>query len=91
VSTGRLNRWLRELHQYKAPPRKNGKPVSIRYMTQVKTRPPTFAVFSPRSKTIGDSYMKFLTNSAREEFNLQGVPIRLLLREPGNPYDDMYV
>ena len=58
----------------------------LRYMTQVKGRPPTFVVFSTRPAALPESYRRFLANGLRETFGLDGVPIRVLLRKGENPY-----
>ena len=55
-------------------------------MTQVKTRPPTFMISTSRPDALGASYTRYLTNGLREAFGLQGVPIRIGLRKPQNPY-----
>lgn len=86
ISTGRLNRWLRAITQYKPPPNIHGRAINIKYMTQVTTRPPTFAIFTPRAASLPKTYERFLVNSLREEFNLEGVPLRVNFRARENPY-----
>jgi GTP-binding protein len=65
-----------------------GKRIRLRYMTQVKTRPPTFAVFTQRADDLPESYSRYLINGLRESFGLEGVPIRFGLRKRRNPYAD---
>ena len=67
-------------------PLASGRRVKIRYITQVKARPPTFAAFVSRPEALADSYRRYLVNSLRAEFGLDGVPIRLLMRKGKNPY-----
>jgi len=86
VSTPRLNRWLEEALSRHAPPAAAGKRIKIRYVTQPSTRPPTFVAFCQRADALPKSYLKYLTNSLREAFDLPGVPIRFSLRKGENPY-----
>ncbi|HIJ37490.1 MAG TPA: GTP-binding protein, partial [Rhodospirillaceae bacterium] len=89
VSTAQLNRWLAEMTERHPPPVVHGgKRLRLRYITQVRTRPPTFALFSQRADELPDSYSRYLVNGLREAFGLEGVPIRLGLRKRRNPYVD---
>ena len=88
ISTGKLNRWLEGALQRHAPPAVSGRRIKIRYVTQAKTRPPTFVAFTSRPDALPPSYQRYLVNSIRETFELPGVPIRLLLRKTDNPYAD---
>ncbi len=86
VSTSALNRWLADAVENHPPPLASGRRVRLRYMTQVKARPPTFAAFVSRPDALPDSYRRYLVNGLREEFGLDGVPIRLFMRKGKNPY-----
>jgi len=86
IATGTLNRWLDEMLERHPPPMVGGRRLRLRYMTQVKGRPPTFVVFSTRPAALPESYRRFLANGLRETFGLDGVPIRVLLRKGENPY-----
>jgi len=86
ISTGRLNRWLEGAIEANPPPAPSGRRLKIRYMAQVKTRPPTFSIFSSRPEEIPDSYLRYLANGIRETFDLPGVPLRFNLRGGKNPY-----
>ncbi|MBS0252965.1 MAG: ribosome biogenesis GTPase Der [Proteobacteria bacterium] len=86
VSTPQLNRWLNEALSRHSPPAVHGKRIKIRYVTQPSTRPPTFVAFSQRAEALPQSYVKYLTNSLRDTFDLPGVPIRFSLRKGENPY-----
>ncbi len=89
VSTGQLNRWLAEMTERHPPPAiQGGRRIRLRYMTQVRTRPPTFAVFTQRADEMPESYSRYLVNGLRETFGLDGVPIRFALRKRRNPYAD---
>ena len=89
VSTNRLNRWLEEMTERHPPPAvTGGRRIRLRYMTQVRTRPPSFAVFTQRADELPDSYVRYLVNGLRDSFDLPGVPIRFGLRKRKNPYAD---
>ncbi|KDO28173.1 hypothetical protein SPRG_06221 [Saprolegnia parasitica CBS 223.65] len=91
VTTGRLNRWLAAMDRHHPPPTVKGKQLKVKYMTQVKARPPTFAVFVNRPEDVPETYRRFLLNQLRTEFDMTGVPARLLLRGgEDNPYKKGY-
>ncbi len=86
VSTGRLNRWLEGILAHHPPPAVAGRRLKIKYLTQVKTRPPGFVVSCSRPDAMPQSYVRYLINGLRESFDMPGVPIRIMLRAPDNPY-----
>ncbi len=86
VSTAKLNKWLAATMAYHPHPSVKGRRIKMRYMTQVKTRPPTFAIFCNRTADVARSYERYLLNELRWDFELPGVPIRLMLRKGDNPY-----
>ncbi len=88
TSTGKVNRWLDAVVSHHPPPLYRGKPNKLRYMTQINTRPPTFAMWLSSPKDLPDSYVRYMTNKIREDFDLPGTPIRILLRKSKNPYAD---
>lgn len=88
VSTGQLNRWLEDMEANHPPPITSGRRIKLRYMTQIKTRPPTFALWVNKPINLPDSYQRFLTNGLRTLFGLDGVPIRWVLKKSENPYED---
>jgi len=87
VPTSALNRWLEEALSRHAPPAARGRRIKIRFMTQPSARPPTFVAFCSQPEELPKSYIRYLTNSLREAFDLPGVPLRLNLRKGDNPYD----
>uniref|UniRef100_H3G508 GTPase Der n=1 Tax=Phytophthora ramorum TaxID=164328 RepID=H3G508_PHYRM len=88
VTTGRLNRWLKAMARHHPPPTVKGKTLNVKYATQVKSRPPTFAVFVSKPSDVPESYQRFLLTQLREEFDMVGVPARLLLRgNKENPFE----
>lgn len=88
VSTARLNRWLAAMTESHPPPAVSGRRLKMRYMTQAKTRPPSFIVFASRPDVVPMSYQRYLVNGLRESFDMPGTPIRLWLRGGKNPYAD---
>ena len=86
VPTAELNRWLAAMVERHPPPLVQGRRLRLRYMTQPKARPPTFAVFASRSESLPESYLRYLVNGLRETFDLPGVPIRINPRKGKNPY-----
>src|SRR3954449_2134529 len=87
VSTAKLNQWLADALAANPPPAVSGRRIKIRYMTQVKARPPHFAIFGNQLDALPKSYSRYLVNGLREAFDLPGTPIRLSLRMGNNPYD----
>jgi GTP-binding protein len=88
VPTAQLNRWLEDtLERHPPPLGANGRRIRIRYMTQAKSRPPTFVAFASTLTELPESYLRYLQHGLREAFDLAGVPVRILLRKPKNPYD----
>jgi GTP-binding protein len=86
VSTSALNRFLEAALTRHSPPLSKGRRIAIRYMTQPKVRPPTFALFGNQLASLPDDYLRYLTNGLRDAFALSGTPIRLRLRGGKNPY-----
>jgi len=87
ISTGALNRWFEGALERFPPPLIEGRRLKLRYITQVKARPPSFALFGTRAEATPDSYLRYLVNSLREQFKLPGAPIRISLRGTKNPYE----
>jgi len=87
VSTGALNRWFERALEANPPPAPGGKRIKPRYVTQVKTRPPSFVLFGTRVDLLPESYRRYLVNGLRREFDFGAVPVRLTLRAPKNPFD----
>jgi GTP-binding protein len=87
ISTARLNQWLSEAIDANPPPAVSGRRIKIRYMTQIKSRPPHFAIFGNQLDALPKSYTRYLVNGIREAFDLPGTPIRVSLRMGSNPFD----
>ncbi|MBV9331481.1 MAG: ribosome biogenesis GTPase Der [Alphaproteobacteria bacterium] len=86
IATAELNRFFNAALAGHAPPAVHGRRTRLRYMTQVKARPPTFALFGSQLKSLPAAYLRYLQNGLREKFQLGGAPIRFLLRQTANPY-----
>jgi GTPase len=86
VPTGTLNRWLPQIIAAHPPPAVSGRRIRLDYITQPKSRPPSFVLFLSRADALGDAYRRYLVNALRESFDLPGTPIRLILREKQNPF-----
>ena len=87
VGTGELNRWFEAATEANPPPAPKGKRIKLRYVTQVKTRPPSFVVFGNRTDELPESYRRYLVNALRRDLNLGAVPLRLEFRGRSNPFD----
>lgn len=88
VGTGALNRWLASMESQNPAPLVAGRHNRLKYMTQIKTRPPTFALWVSRPDEFPDSYKRYLINGLRRDFDMQGTPIRFLVRASKNPFVD---
>ncbi|GAC1040388.1 ribosome biogenesis GTPase Der [Rhizobium sp. No.120] len=88
VSTARLNRWLETQQVQHPPPAVSGRRIKLKYMTQVKARPPAFMISCTRSDALPESYVRYLINGLRADFAMPGVPIRIHFRSSENPYEN---
>jgi ribosome-associated GTPase EngA len=94
ISTPELNRWLKEEVDLQRGTTPKARPVRIYYMTQAKTAPPTFLIFTNQKTPLHFSYERFLENQLRKKWDFPGAPIRFVQRlrkrepRPGAPRDD---
>ncbi|HEV7248757.1 MAG TPA: ribosome biogenesis GTPase Der [Shinella sp.] len=86
ISTAKLNRWLDVTQTQHPPPAVSGRRLKLKYMTQVKARPPGFMISCTRPDALPESYIRYLTNGLRNDFNLPGVPIRIHFKASDNPF-----
>jgi GTP-binding protein len=86
VGTGELNRWFERAIEANPPPAPGGKRIKLRYLTQARTRPPTFVLFGTRVDQLPESYRRYLINGIRRDLGFGGVPVRMNLRAPKNPF-----
>jgi GTP-binding protein len=87
VPTALLNRWFDKAMEANPPPAPGGRRIKLRYITQIKTRPPSFVVFGTRLDDLPASYERYLVNSIRKELGFGAVPVRLTMRSAKNPFD----
>ncbi|HHB81920.1 MAG TPA: ribosome biogenesis GTPase Der, partial [Devosia sp.] len=88
LPTSKVNQFLNAMVQAHTPPAVSGRRLKLRYMTQIKSRPPTFILFCSRPDALPTAYTRYLTNGMREHFNMVGTPIRLWVRAGDNPYHE---
>ena len=89
IPTAPLNKWFADVQlQNPAPLGKNKRRIKLKYITQAKTRPPAFYIFSSNPEGLPESYLRYLSNSLRDTFNLGGIPLRITVRKADNPYAD---
>jgi GTPase len=86
VPTAALNRWFEQAISANPPPAVSGRRLKLNYITQAKARPPSFVLFCSRADAVPQSYLRYLTNSLRDQFELPGTPVRISLREKANPF-----
>ncbi|HEY6817073.1 MAG TPA: ribosome biogenesis GTPase Der [Croceibacterium sp.] len=86
VPTAALNRWFDKALEANPPPAPGGRRIKLRYVTQIKTRPPSFVVFGTRLDDLPASYERYLVNGLRKELGFGAVPVRLTMRSPKNPF-----
>lgn len=86
IATAKLNRWLVGEIAATPPPAVAGRRIKIRYITQLRARPPYFVLFGNQLEHLPESYRRFLANGLRARFGLDGVPIRLSMKNSENPY-----
>jgi len=86
VPTAALNRWFEQTIAANPPPAVSGRRLKLNYITQAKARPPSFVLFCSRADAVPQSYLRYLVNSLRDEFELPGTPVRIALREKANPF-----
>ena len=87
VGTGELNRWFEAALEANPPPAPKGRRIKLRYITQVKNRPPSFVVFGNRLDELPESYRRYLVNALRRDLKLGPMPLRLTFRGTRNPFD----
>lgn len=88
ISTSKMNRWLAARESQNPAPLVSGRANRLKYMTQINIRPPTFALWVSQAPELPDTYKRYIVNALREDFDLKGVPVRLLIRSSKNPFSD---
>lgn len=80
VSTGQLNRAIKQILALKQPPSYQGKPLKIYYVTQLEGKPPAFLLFVNKKEGFKESYVKFLEKNLRNMLGFENSPIKLIFR-----------
>lgn len=88
IPTARLNAWLHEIVQRYPPKGSSWRVPKLKYMAQVKTRPPQFVIFGTRAEDLAENYRRFLINQLKQAFGFEGLPVRVQIRQQTNPYQD---
>jgi GTP-binding protein len=81
ITTHNLNTFLKKVLSMQEPPMYRGRRVKIYYITQVKTNPPGFTIFTNQKAGIKPQYIRFLEKQLREQFKFEGVPIEVYVRQ----------
>jgi GTP-binding protein len=80
LKPSRLNAWLEAFVAHNPPPWKDGQKQYPKYITQTRSRPPTFSLFTNTFASFPDNYLRQMKELLKEEFGLRGVPLRINLR-----------
>lgn len=88
ISTSKMNRWLAARESQNPAPLVSGRANRLKYMTQINIRPPTFALWVSQSDELPGTYKRYIVNALREDFDIKGVPVRLLIRSSKNPFSE---
>lgn len=88
ISTAKLNKWLEGTQVQHPPPAVSGRRLKLKYMTQVKARPPAFMVSCTRPDALPESYIRYMINGLRNDFQMPGVPIRIHFKAGDNPFEN---
>jgi GTP-binding protein len=81
ISTGELNRVLQKAFERQSPKGRSGRDMKIRYAVQVGYEPPVIRLFADRPESLHFSFERFLQNRIRESWDLDGVPVKLVVRK----------
>ena len=88
ISTNKLNSFLEKITSTHTHPTQNGREVRFKYITQIKSNPIAFAIFTNKPRAVLESYKRYILNNLRKEYNLSGVPIRVMYKKTDNPYSN---
>ena len=89
IPTSKLNKWLEgAVAKHALPLLEAGRKVRIKFVNQIRSKPPTFQLFTNRPDKITKSYSRYLHHSICAYFGLDGVPIRFKMKKIHNPYTD---
>ena len=86
VSTHLLNKWMMAFAKIQQMPSVEGRFLKMRYIMQIKVRPPTFFLYVNDKRLIDEDFERFMRNSIAKEFGFEGVPVRILVRDNKTQY-----
>ena len=86
IQTAKLNEWLAYILEEHAPPLVRGRRLKMKFIQQIKARPPTFVVSANMAEDIPDDYKRYMVRHLRKDFDFNGVPIRVIFKSSANPY-----
>ena len=86
ISTGKLNSWMENLVKKNPPPLHKGRSIKFKYITQTNSAPPKFNIYVNYIVAIKSDYKRFLENNIRKNFNLNGLPIKVIYKKSKNPF-----
>ena len=87
ISTGKLNTWMEKLVKKTPPPLHKGRSIKFKYITQPNSAPPKFNIYVNYTEAIKSEYKRFLENNIRKNFNLNGLPIKIIYKKSKNPFN----
>ncbi len=87
ISTGKLNSWLQFVIKKNPPPLHNGKTVKLKYIVQVSSSPPKFNIFLNFSDVLKNPYKRFIENKLKINFEMSGLPLKIIYKKSENPYE----
>ena len=87
ISTGKLNSWLQVLIKKYPPPLHRGKLIKLKYIVQVSTSPPKFNIFLNLNDVLKDQYKRFIENKLKINFEMNGLPLKIIYKKSENPYE----
>ena len=86
ISTSTLNKWFFSRTSQNPAPLASGKVNSLKYISQIGIKPPSFLIFCSYPKKIPISYSKYINNCLKKDFNFSGLPIKLIFKKSDNPF-----
>ncbi len=87
IKTSELNHWLKNVMRENPPPLKNGNIVKLKFISQVDISPPKFNVFSNFPESLNSPYRRYISNKLKKNFDLIGLPVKVLFKKTNNPYE----
>jgi GTP-binding protein len=86
ISTGKINRWLKDTTNNNQHPLIENKKVNFKYALQVKSKPVTIKIFCNYSDRLRDSYKRFLINNFNNKFKILNQKTKFIFSSSINPY-----